>query len=189
MTYEEAVRYCGYSSPEAARLSGLGQFVLLLKEGLRSGISVLEIGSGCFAAGTYLADYVTRYVGIEPNEEVSNAIGYPIEHVSDFRSKSGEKFDFILSHSVLSHVSDSQLPEFMRAVGDQLAPGGVCLASIRLNFEQHCDDWVYPDPRMFSWEQVLDAAGGLKVERRPDYRDTMISFEPNQVHDWIRVTI
>ena len=190
MTYEEAVRFCGYPSVEACRLSGLGQFTLLLKEGMKHESSVLEIGSGCFAAGKFVADYADGYLGIEPNEAVAGAVGYPVEHVSDFRSTAGVKFDYILSHSILSHASDSQLPQFMQAVKDQLEPGGVCLASFRMGTQdEHHEEWVYPDPRFFSLAQIGAAAEGLNWEVVEDYRKIMTLLQEEQYHDWLRITL
>lgn len=196
MTYTEAQAYCGYPDPEQGRLSGLGQLMVLLKDGLRPEHKLLEIGAGCLNLYQFARNYCYPYL-VEPNLELVDAgieaLGMhkqvPVSSNSNFRFRYGGNSAYIFAHSVLSHVSDRQLAEFMAAVQDQLAPNGVCLASIRLNFHQNCDHWAYPEPRHFSLDQVLAAAGGLKVQPCPDYRDIMMMFNKSQVHDWLRITL
>ena len=48
------------------------------------------------------------------------------------------KFDFIYSHSVMSHASMSQLRQYVTVVSESLAPGGVSFASLCLCFP--CED-------------------------------------------------
>ena len=153
-----------------------------------------------------------RYVGIEPNTWLIDAVkeGLPdtvdlIEEkrplfldVMDFdASSTGRTFDFVISHSILSHAACWQYPLFLAAVKKVLAPRGVVLASIRLHTndnriagDSRDQEWVYPDVSFFSWETVRDLAieHGLLPEWRPDYRELFIERAPSNHHDWLRLT-
>jgi hypothetical protein len=45
----------------------------------------------------------------------------------------GLQFDVVYSHSILSHASDAQLPQYLANVRAMLRPGGLSLSSIRFS--------------------------------------------------------
>lgn len=207
----DAVGYVS-TTPE----EGLAQLALLIGRGCKPHHFVLEIGCGALVAGFPIMQYlnVGGYAGVDPNEWLREASqGLPeVEAVvrrkipslytrSDFRTDDGWKFNFIVSHSILSHASDRQLTEFFAAAADQLADGGELLASIRLadgnefgspGSAQHGADfaeWQYPGVSWFTREEVVERArrAGLSVEVSPALTRTIMSGNPKAIHDWIVV--
>jgi SAM-dependent methyltransferase len=192
---------------------GLLQLELLKKNGLWPGARVLEIGCGCLVAGRPLLEYLEpdRYVGIEPNRWLIDAVleGLPDTQVLFAKKRPaflyntnfdaaelGIEFDFIISHSVLSHAAHWQCPQFLHAVKRVLAPSGVALASIRFCDENRKTmgdsmgaEWVYPDVSYFAWETIqrFAAEQQLAVEWRDDYREFFVAGAPSNYHDWIRL--
>lgn len=199
MSYADAARYVG-TDP----VSGLVQFALCVKVGLRPEGSVLEIGCGALHAARPLLAYLETgtYVGIDPNDWLRDAARAEDEYLDwlcararfssrpDFRARAG-KFDVVLSHSVLSHASREQLREFMAAVAEQLAPGGTAVVSLHLARETTAtDEWTYPDAVAFDVLDVEAAARavGLRVSERPEFRTLMLSYRPDEWHRWVTVT-
>jgi hypothetical protein len=144
------------------KFSGKGQFLTLRRMGLRPHHRVLEIGCGTFNLGRYLIPYldVKNYVCVEPNEWLVvsslDAMGFDngsdgntfniitalkkkiqLLYRYDFNASSvvksnADKFDFIYSHSVLSHASMSQLDSYIEISSQLLKLGGISLASMCL---------------------------------------------------------
>ena len=99
--------------------------------------------------------------------------------VSDFRGDQDFEVDFIFAHSVLTHVSDHELRQFMQAIADQLEPTGKALVSVVLGeTDTHAEAWTYPDFVTFSWSALIDAAAGcqLNIRRRTRYDDLQFSW-------------
>ena len=129
-------------------VSGQLQFEILTRQGCVPSSRVLEVGCGCLHAGIPLMRYLDQgnYVGIDPNEwlvqtamkkddveQLVNDKRARFLHVDTFDASSlGIKFDFVLSHSVLSHCAHQQLDQFLQSVATVLAPEGRVLASIYL---------------------------------------------------------
>jgi len=190
------------------------QLELLKMNGCQPASQVLEIGAGCLVAGRPIMQFLMpdRYVGIEPNSWLLDAVkeGLPdtvplIEEkrplfldVMDFdASSTGRTFDFVISHSILSHSACWQYPQFLAAVRKVLAPRGVVLASIRFHTDDNRiagdsrdQEWRYPEVSFYSWETARDLAieHGLLPEWRPDYRELFIERAPSNHHDWLRLT-
>lgn len=190
------------------------QLELLKMNGCEPTSHVLEIGCGCLVAGRPIMQYLMpdRYVGIEPNSWLIEAVkeGLPdtitlIEQkrplfldVTDFdASSTGRKFDFVISHSILSHAACWQYPLFLASIKKVLAPRGVVLASIRFHTDDNKiagdsrdQEWVYPEVSFFSWETARDLAieQAFLPEWRPDYRELFIQRAPSNHHDWLRLT-
>ncbi len=200
-------------------VSGQLQFEILKREGCVPSHRVLEVGCGCLNAGRHVIGYLAadNYVGIDPNDWlVQTAMGEPeVEqvvttkrarflHVDTFdASPLGLQFDYVLSHSVLSHAAHWQLDQFLEAVGNVLAPEGRILASIYLaegnacgsapapNLEDsHDEAWVYPGISRFKLRTVLDAADrhGLTAVTVPEYTEFITATRPRECHDWMRFT-
>lgn len=130
------------------QVSGQIQFELLQREGCKPGSKVLEIGCGNLHAGVPIIQFLEKgsYVGIDPNEwlrqsrmkdpSVRKLVGDKQARFlsrDDFDASSLQmKFDFVLSHSVLSHCAHWQLEQYLQNASKVLAPGGRIVASIRL---------------------------------------------------------
>lgn len=193
---------------------GLLQLELLRMNEATPDSHVLEIGCGALTAGRPIMQFLNpdRYVGIEPNTWLLEAVseGLPdtkrlfeekrpifLDNVDFDASSTGRKFDFVISHSILSHAAGHQFPQFVSALQKSLAPGGVALASIRfyddnnqLMGDSNHQDWQYPGVSFFAWETVQRVAAehGLKVEWRKDYKDFFTHYLPSNYHDWVRFT-
>jgi cyclopropane fatty-acyl-phospholipid synthase-like methyltransferase len=110
---------------------------------------VLEIGCGCLHAGIPLIQYLEKgnYAGVDPNEWLRQKamkkryVRQLVKNkqarflsVEDFdASELGIKFDFVLSHSVLSHCAHWQLEQFLRNIAKVLTPQGRILLLSAIN--------------------------------------------------------
>jgi cyclopropane fatty-acyl-phospholipid synthase-like methyltransferase len=208
---DEAKRYVGTNE-----VSGQIQLELLKEEGCIPASKILEIGCGNLNAGIPIIAYLDKgnYVGIDPNEWLrkvamkQNSVHQLINDkqarflsVSDFdASKVGSKFDYILSHSVLSHCAHWQLEQFLTNTAKVLGQNGRILASIRLaegnaygskgspdKKDSMCQEWQYPNVSFFTLSTVVETAKkqGLVAEYKPEYTDFYAKRCPNEYHDWI----
>ena len=209
----EAQFYVGYEGPMVAVVGGL-QLRLLRLNGLEPHDRVLEIGCGALVAGKPLLRFLQagRYVGVEPNVWLLEAAvsGDPeirrlvrekrplFLFVEDFDASAAGRFDYVLSHSVLSHAAEWQLPLFMAAVANVLEPDGVAVVSIRFSDEggnltgdSHHSEWVYPWTSSYRPETAAAAAAeaGLECEWVREYRDLVVAEAPSNFHDWIRLRL
>lgn len=211
--WTHAQAYVGNAN-EAYFMAGICQLELLKRNGLRPHHHVLEIGAGALVAGRPLMQYLCpdRYVGIEPNTWLVSAAR---DHFPDmdqwFREKkpifldrtdfdaadTGRTFDFVLSHSILSHAPHWQLPIFLRNVGKVLGPYGVIVVSLRM-YDEHGklmgdsrhEEWQYPGATYFAIGTIQEEARklGLEAEHLPEYRTFFTRYVPSNFHDWIRIT-
>lgn len=198
--WEWACDYVG--DPDSWHRRGEVILGFLQENGLTAGSYVLDVGCGNLSEGRPLIEELTagRFVGIEPN-------GWLVEAALDrFReleakkpeflwrtdfdaSELGIAFDFVVSHSVLSHCAHWQLPQFLANTRKVVDEGAVMLASYRNDqYNGFAEEWCYPGVNTFR-EATIVAAGhetGWLVERRHDYRERMLAECPNDAHDWIR---
>jgi len=196
--------------------SGRLQFELLKKEGCQPSSRVLEVGCGCLHAGVHLMPFLNRgnFVGIDPNAWlINNALKQPaiqklVEEKqpqflfrTDFDASSlNREFDYVLSHSVLSHAAHWQLEQYLRNTAKVLSPEGRIVASIRLaegnefgskgslNHEDSMDEeWVYPGISWFKLSTVVATAEkvGLHARHAPEHTAYYTKTRPNEFHDWI----
>jgi cyclopropane fatty-acyl-phospholipid synthase-like methyltransferase len=208
---QDANRYVGTDE-----VSGQLQLELLKREGCKPGSKVLEIGCGNLHAGILVIQYLERgnYVGVDPNKWLredamkSGSVRRCVKEkrarflsVSNFdASELGVKFDFALSHSVLSHCAHWQLGVFLRNVGKVLSPGGRILASVRLaegnvhgssgtpdREDSRHERWQYPGVSWFKLSTIAQAAGevGLTVVHVPEYTEFYTRIRPKECHDWV----
>jgi cyclopropane fatty-acyl-phospholipid synthase-like methyltransferase len=200
-------------------LSGQTQFELLKLDGCKPTSSVLEHGCGCLHMGVPLMQYLGsgQYAGIDPNAWLRTKAmknpptGQLVKEKQprfltrqDFDARElGMKFDFIYSHSVLSHAAHKQLDQYIANSAAVLNPDGHILSSIRLadgnafgsvgnpdggdSMDEH---WVYPGVSWFTMQTVEQFAAkhGLKAERKPQYTEFLTSKKPNEFHDWVVLT-
>jgi glycosyltransferase involved in cell wall biosynthesis len=193
---------------------GLAQLEVLKALGCEPYHRVLEIGCGALVAGFPIMQFLDagNYVGIDPNDwlrgqslqilEVAKVVDGKLArfHSSDnFVALEVEAFDFILSHSILSHASDVQLGEFLGAAFEQLRPNGILAASIRFaegnavgspGSKLHGADfqeWQYPGVSWFRKADVIERAfkAGLLARNAPELQRVILKGNPKAVHDWI----
>ena len=210
---KEAVRYVG-TRPE----EGLAQLAILQALGCTPNNTVLEIGCGALIAGFPIMQYLApgSYYGVDPNGWLS-AASCRVERVKQEGFKRpqlstrddfyfyhpdvrfGPKFDYILSHSVLSHAGDAQVDSFFRAILAQLAPGGRCACSLRLaegnaygspGSTKHGRDfheWQYPGVSWFRRDDVITRANAIGLTARVEgsFTKMIVTAHPAAVHDWI----
>jgi SAM-dependent methyltransferase len=208
---DEARRYTA-TGPGSGEL----QLELLRLEGCVPQSHVLEVGCGCLSAGLPLIAHLEagHYVGIEPNTWLLDAAksSWRTRWLlarkratflvrTDFDAGGlGRTFDYVLSHSILSHCAHWQLEQFLANVSRVLRPFGRILASIRLaegnaygstgtadGRDSGDEEWQYPDVSWFSLATVQDAAArhGLHVELKPEYTERFIARRPHEIHDWL----
>jgi SAM-dependent methyltransferase len=200
-------------------VSGELQLELLRREGCSPGSSVLEVGCGCLNAGIPVMRYLRRgrYVGIEPNRWLLDAAvrsrrvraliasRRPVFlHRVDFdATELGRSFDYVLSHSVLSHCAHWQLEQFLANTARVLRPNGRIVASIRLaegnaygspgapdGDDSRHSEWQYPDVSWFKLATVVETAARqeLTVRVEPRYTERYVARRPHEVHDWLVLT-
>lgn len=196
-------------------ISGQLQFELLQREGCRHDSRVLEIGCGDLHAGIPLIQFLEKghYVGIDPNKwlrqktlknrqvrELVREKQARFLSRDDFdASKLGIKFDFVLSHSVLSHAAHWQLEQYLANAAKVLAPEGRIVASLRLaegnafgspgtsdKNDSMDQEWVYPGASWFKLATVRETADrcGLTALHKPEYTKFYVNTRPGEVHDW-----
>jgi cyclopropane fatty-acyl-phospholipid synthase-like methyltransferase len=208
---EDSDQYVG-----TTEVSGRLQLELLRREGCRPDSRVLDIGCGNLHAGIQLIRYLEKgnYVGIDPNEwlradtmkkrsnrQLVKEKQARFLSVNDFdASELDMKFDFILSHSVLSHCAHWQLQTFLQNASKVLAPKGRILASIRLaegnahgsegsptRDDSRHQVWEYPGVTWFKLSTVTKAADelGLTAVHIPEYTEFYVKSRPIEHHDWL----
>ncbi len=197
--------------------SGRFQFEPLQREGCRPTSKVLEIGCGNLHAGVLLIQFLEKghYVGLDPNEWLrrSRMRDQSVRRLvrdkkarflstHDFDASSLQmKFDFVLSHSVLSHCAHWQLEQYLQNTAKVLAPGGRIVASIRLadgntfgstgspdKRDSMDKTWQYPDASWFELATVTRVASqcSLTVTHRPEYTELFMTRpQMGEVHDWL----
>lgn len=148
-------------------LIGANQFNLLTTLGLREHHKYLDIGCGSLRSGRLFIPYLNKgnYCGIEPekwliDEGINNEIGVCMVHIKaprfeyshDFPIASfGEKFNFIIAHSIFTHASQEQILKCLKGVEQNLVSpkgdmhGGLFAATFILgDTDYQGTEWVYP---------------------------------------------
>jgi SAM-dependent methyltransferase len=162
------MNYRGFvGSDDNYDLVGAMQFNLLTALGLREYHKFLDIGCGSLRAGRLFIPYLNRgcYCGIEPEKwlveaGIKNEIGEKMveikaprfEYSYEFPVDSfGEKFDYMVAHSIFSHASQEQILQCLKKVKLYLAPsadnkrGGLLAATFILaDSDYEGKEWVYP---------------------------------------------
>jgi cyclopropane fatty-acyl-phospholipid synthase-like methyltransferase len=203
------------SSIEAARtfvgttpLSGFAQLALVRQVGIE-GTALLEIGCGTLHFAKALLAmhrHGIQYCGIDPNywlrlaalghdsvlAAMVDGCGASFDTVTDFdgRKAFGQPFDFVFSHSVLSHVGHDGLQDFLAGAANSLRMHGRLLASVNIASDKRPtigDEWTYPSGVTISPTELRQAliAHGFTVNRRSDLRELYMSYCPSETHDWI----
>jgi SAM-dependent methyltransferase len=223
----KAKKYVTGHLPENWGLSGRLQLDLLKQSGCTEASKVLEIGCGCLNAGLPIMKFLEpgHYVGVEPNKWLIDAILKDKEvaevvasrkpqfvYSDSFDASSANMlFDFVISHSVLSHASKRQVELFLRNLKRVLKPEGKILASLVMTNrkgkplrDSNDPTWVYHNPRKravlrilgfkaprsvthFSFETVksVAAANGFAVLWEETFREHFTTHSPFETHDWV----
>lgn len=198
--WEWSCEYVGDPGSQQAR----GDLILeLLKEnGLAHQSQVLEIGCGNLSLGAPLIRFLAgdHYIGLEPaGWLVETSLDRFPELLSlhprflwrtDFdASEEGRKFDFVASHSVLSHIAHWQLDLYLANTRKVVNEGAVMLASFRNDqYNSLHSDFQYPGVSTFRLPTVIAAGvhAGWRIEIMPEYRERMLEVAPHDGHDWLR---
>lgn len=197
-------------------VSGQIQFDILKREGLTPQSTLLEIGCGCLNAGVRFIQFLDRgnYVGVDPNPWLREAAIKKSEVCRLLKAKRptflsnehfdaselGRKFDFIFSHSILSHAAHHQLDEYLKNTAAMLTNDGISLASIRLaegnkwgsdgsphGKDTMDDDWVYPGVSFFTVPTIKSTANryDFSAEIKPELTEFYVARRPAECHDWV----
>src|SRR5262249_23702341 len=162
-------------------------------------------------AGIPLIQYLDggKYFGIDPNPWLREAaikhrrVGRLIlqkrpvflsNQAFDAREL-GMTFDYIFSHSVLSHAAHSQLIQFLENTSKVLAQNGEILSSVRLaegnpwgsagspDKQDSMDvEWVYPGVSWFKRTTIEKEAShlGLRTTFKPEYTKLYVARRPGE---------
>lgn len=209
-TIQEARQYVG-TDQHCGRM----QLNIFMREGLTRESNVLEIGCGCLNAGLPIMNFLTtgKYVGLEPNRwlvdaalqdpkarELVERCGARFLYRDDFDAYEAEQtFDFILSHSVLSHCAPFQVAQFFGKPRGLLRVSGTVVASFRMaegnqfgspgngGKDSEVTEWQYPGVTWYRLETISRVAihSGLVPMLRPQLTAFLSSHVPSDIHDWI----
>lgn len=183
--------------------SGEAQLELLKWNGCLPASRVLEVGAGSLSAGVPLMKFLDKgnYIAIEPNWWLimdiikEENLQYLIDEkqptfLYNYTFNPGNlKYDFVISHSVLSHAAYWQLDKFMKNTAKGLM--GKMLVSIRIgDIDSKCKEWQYPGVSYFSWDTIYTTGKkfGLNIVRMPEYKDYFSHKAPGNIHDWLLIT-
>jgi hypothetical protein len=209
--WQHAQAYVGNAGADY-HMAGICQLELLKRNGLKRHHHVLEIGCGALVAGRPLIQFLKpdRYVGIEPNSWLVDAAYQHFPDMAEWflekrplflsrtdfdASETGRRFDFALSHSILSHAAHWQLPVFLAHVAAVLSSYGTAVVSLRMHDEHGTlmgdsrhESWQYPGASYFALESIQAEAHtvGLEATYMPEYRDFFTRYVPSNFHDWVR---
>ena len=157
------------------------QIALLKQQGLLPSHDFLEIGCGPLTGGVPVIEYLesNRYVGVDIRSSVLDTSWGEVGrcHLSKKNPRlicsssfganelKDLQFDFVLSFSVLYHLSNELLPIYFREVWKRLRQGGRCLANVSLTMED--STWLeFPFlNRSVETYAALATAAGLATRR------------------------
>ena len=111
-----------------------------------------------------------------------------------FEPRGDHHFDYVFSHSILSHAPVWMLNKNFETLSRVLAPNGIALQSLRFSNEagdlmgdSNDTEWVYPGVSFFSPETVARMANdhGLECYWIKSAKAYYTSMLPIERHDWI----
>jgi SAM-dependent methyltransferase len=206
----EASSYVGTNAEE-----GIAQLAVLMWHGCRPDHKVLEVGCGALVAGYPVIQYLQsgNYCGIDPNRWlIEDSLKIPqvwqavtnkrarFDYNADFQASMFDmKFDYVLSHSILSHAAHWQWRPFLQNIDRCLKAGSIVLASLHFTegnefgdqgysgTELDYNEWVYPGISYFRKETIFNLARELGYKARTDLVAPMLitTVHPSSNHSWI----
>jgi hypothetical protein len=206
----DAVKYVGTNPNE-----GLAQLATLIHHGCKETNSVLEIGCGALNAGYPIMQYLdcNKYFAVEPNDWlVKDSLKIPqvqetalkknarFVHNAEFdASEFKMTFDYVISHSIISHAAHWQWPLFMENVSKVVKRGSKVLVSLHFTegnkygdvgyhgTELDFNEWVYPGISYFRKETIDNLAIKYGYDLKIDLVAPMLinMAHPGANHSWI----
>jgi SAM-dependent methyltransferase len=144
----------------------------------------VEIGPGLGRVCLALADHFERVVGIDVSEEMVNRarqlvaddrISFEVGSGMDLRSLPSGTADFVVTFTVLQHLSDPELIEaYLRDSARVLKPGGVLAA--QWNNTPRPGIWK----SRVAWWRLRNAIGGplsTDIRNSPQFAGTRLPFD------------
>jgi ubiquinone/menaquinone biosynthesis C-methylase UbiE len=134
------------------------QFNCMLKEGLKPGHKLIDIGCGCLRGGVHFIRYLApgNYFGIDMNQSLLDA-GYSIELTDSERTKLpsnqlkcgndfnfevfGANFDYAIALSVFTHLPLNHIRVCLERLVDVMLPGSRFLATF-FELPANVPSWV-----------------------------------------------
>lgn len=127
-------------------MKGAWQFMIMCLLGLRDYHKLLEIGCGSLRAGRLFIPYLRpgNYFGLEPQEEMvkrglESELGQAIIDVKrpkfahndgfDLSRFGKQRFDYVLSHNVIMHLSTPAMKQSIKSAAKMLMPTGILVAN------------------------------------------------------------
>lgn len=149
------------------------QFNLLTFLGLREDHFLLDIGCGSLGPGKLFIPYLLpgHYFGIEPeqwliDEGIENELGRDMVNIkapvfsndTDFTcTVFGQKFDFILAHSIFSHASQAQISRCISQAKECMKPSSIFAATFWEGQENYTGDkWDYTTCITYTLERMVE---------------------------------
>ncbi|HEY3780730.1 MAG TPA: class I SAM-dependent methyltransferase [Fimbriimonadaceae bacterium] len=208
----KAVDFVGTNPAE-----GLAQLKVLQMEGCDPQHRVLEVGCGALIAGFPTMNYLNKgnYVGLDPNKwliEASMKSALVTKTIKEkdakflyndqFDGSDFAPYDYILSHSILSHTSFDQLKLFFANAYKVLNKGGKAVVSIRLAegnrfgspgskiADEQFTEWEYPGVSFFRKATVTREAeaAGFSIRFEEEMIRVITSVHKHSCHDWLVLT-
>lgn len=162
-------------SPEKYDLLSAIQFNILTFLGLREYHTLIDIGCGSLRAGKLLLAYLlpNRYFGIEPEEwliekGIEEECGKDLIRIkspafsidSNFNCTIfGQKFDFLLAHSIFSHATEAQIQQCLAQASACMHTQSLFLATFVEGEENYRGtEWVYPGVVSYTYAHLQEMA-------------------------------
>lgn len=126
------------------------QIAFLQEQGLKPSHRLLEIGCGPLTAAIPIIQHLEpgNYMGIDIRSSVLNLAWQEVGiaqlsvknprllHSTSFAANEPlGQFDFVVSFSVLYHLSDDLLGSYFQQVASRLEPNGICLANVNVDLD------------------------------------------------------
>lgn len=200
--YEYAKDFCG--DPTSHERRGAIILDFLKEEGLATHDRVLNLGCGALSEGKPLIEFLNPgcYTGLDPNMWLVKATVDEFPHLlekrphfidrSDFDASENQPYDFVVGHSVLSHVAFWQMQMVLAKTRLVVPEGAKWLASIILDQYTTFDaQWVYPGVSRFRLPDVRTLAyqAGWSVKSMDgSYQRCLTTECPNDTHNWLLLT-